>query len=221
MPEELISKQVATSLISAGVLRSTYIFKWVSASYSCMGKRRCIFLCWFLFLLTLGHWWGRGQGSTQLNGELDLELWLLPLTLVLQSHDFILTKIMQKEWSSFTKTSCFYTCCFPHPTDPLAAVSWYPLRGHWSLHGQRRGGGSPEDQSSQQQWARRAVGFGALVEMRNWFGGLPVYSQLFPLCLFPRTSWWSLCDSSGISKSVNDLWTVTSSSKFWMDLFNF
>lgn len=49
--EELISKQEATSLISAGALRSTYIFKWVSASYSFMGRRRRIFLCWFLFLL--------------------------------------------------------------------------------------------------------------------------------------------------------------------------
>lgn len=97
-----------------------------------------------------------------------------------------------------------FPCYFPCPTDPFAAVPWYPVRSYRSLHGQCRRAGSPKDQPSHQQWARRAVGLGVPVKQRHWFGGLPVYSQLFPLCLFPCVSRLSLCDSN----RINSLWTT-------------
>lgn len=129
MPEELISKQEATSHISAGVLRSTYIFKWVSAfkpnllthiagtavgnSFSVLALNLPVLcLLWFP-----DHWYrGAGLGAAMF---MDGWLWGLgyspfPLsflwTPVLQRHDLALTKITPKECFSFTKTLCFYTC---------------------------------------------------------------------------------------------------------------
>lgn len=92
-----------------------------------------------------------------------------------------------------------FLCYSPCPTDPFAAVPWYPLRSHWSLHGQCRRAGSPKDQPSHQHWARRAVSLGVPVKQRHWFGGLPVYNQLLPLRLFPCVSRLSLCDSNRIN----------------------
>lgn len=217
MPEELTSKQEATSRTSAGVLRSTYIFKWVPAFKPSLVMRRArtaggnAFLRLLLVLYQPALCWlwhpDRWYRRAGLGAALVTEDWHCPFplsflwTLVLQSHDFIL-----KGYFSFGKTLCFYTCLcyFPCPTDPFAAVPWYPVRSHRSLHGQRGRAGSPKDQSSHQQRARRAVGFGVPGKMRNRFGGLPVYNQLFPLCLFPCVSRLSLCDSS----RINSQWTT-------------
>lgn len=221
MPEELISKQEATSHISAGVLRSTYIFKWVSAfkpnllthiagtavgnSFSVLALNLPVLcLLWFP-----DHWYrGAGLGAAMFMDGLALGSWLFPVSSV-----FSLNSCTPETWfgphKNYSKGMfLFYQnlmllhlsqCCFPCPTDPFTAVPWYPVCSHWSLHGQCRRAGSPEDQSSHQQWARRAIGFGVSVKMRNRFGGLPVYNQLFPLCLFPCISRLSLCDSNRIN----------------------
>lgn len=97
-----------------------------------------------------------------------------------------------------------FVCYFPSLTDPFAAVPRHPVCSHRSLHGQCRRAGSPKDQPSHQQRARRAVGLGVPVKQKHWFGGLPVYNQLFPLCLLPCVSRLSLW----VSSRINSQWTT-------------
>lgn len=210
MPEELTSKQEATSPTSAGVLRSTCTFKWVHEFnlWMCLATTAEGNSCWacFCFLTSLcaqGCWHqraGLGAAVSMLGQLWGFSLWML----VLQSHGFTLTKVTQKECFYFTVLLHLFLCYFLCPTDPFAAVPWYPVRSHRSLHGQCRRAGSPKDQPSHQQRARRAVGLGVPVKQRHWFGGLPVYNQLFPLCLFPCVSRLSLCDSN----RINSQWTT-------------
>uniref|UniRef100_A0A8C4TQH6 Maspardin n=1 Tax=Falco tinnunculus TaxID=100819 RepID=A0A8C4TQH6_FALTI len=87
--------------------------------------RKHLFCAYFYFLACLssvcsglqiadtgGHGWEQPRSRRAGFGGLAVACFLCPLSehLVLQSHDFILSKIILKECFSFTKTLCFCTC---------------------------------------------------------------------------------------------------------------
>lgn len=211
MPEELTSKQEATSPTSAGVLRSTCTFKWVSEFnlWTCLATTAEGNSCWacFCFLTSLCTqccWYQRAglEAAVSMLGQLGGFLSLNSCTPEPWFHPH--KSCSEGKFYQNTVLLHLFLCYFPCPTDPFAAVPRYPVRSHRSLHGQCRRAGSPKDQPSHQQRARRAVGLRVPVKQRHWFGGLPVYNQLSPLCLFPCVSRLSLCDSN----RINSRWTT-------------